>query len=294
MIASTIAVELVVDARAELGEGPVWDDRAGCLYFVDILRARVHRFQPAEGSLRTYEIEQFVGAVALTECGDLVLAVREGFARLDIETGIVRMVATVESRSPDRRMNDGNCDAAGRFWAGTMALDEQSGAGALYRLDPGGSVQTMLAPVSISNGIDWSSDGTRMFFIDSPTQAIDVFDFDLSHGTVANRRRFVSIAPELGVPDGLTLDADEHVWVALWGGGAVHRYAPDGSLDATVRLPVAYPTSCAFGGAGLLDLYVTTAATKLTTAERANQPHAGGLFRCRPGPAGRRPHRFKG
>jgi sugar lactone lactonase YvrE len=135
MIASTIAVELAVDARAELGEGPVWDDRAGCLYFVDILRARVLRFDPVDGSLEVYEVGQFVGAVALTERGDLVLAVRDGFARLDVETGAVRMVATVGSRSPDRRMNDGNCDPAGRFWAGTMALDERPDTGALGRHD---------------------------------------------------------------------------------------------------------------------------------------------------------------
>jgi sugar lactone lactonase YvrE len=294
MIASTIAVELAVDARAELGEGPVWDDRAGCLYFVDILRARVHRFDPVGGSVRTYDIGQLVGAVALAERGDLVLAVRDGFARLDLETGAVRTIANISNRSPDRRMNDGNCDPAGRFWAGTMALDERPEAGALYRLDADGSVATMVAPVSISNGIDWSSDGTRMFFIDSPTQAIDMFDFDVARGTIANRRRFVRIAPELGMPDGLTIDADEHVWVSLWSGSAVHRYAPDGTLDTTVRLPTAYPTSCAFGGADLRDLYVTTAAVKLTVSERASQSHAGGVFRCRPGASGRRPHRFKG
>jgi sugar lactone lactonase YvrE len=294
MISSTIAVELALDVKAELGEGPVWDDRGGCLYFVDILRACVHRFHPRDGSLRTYDVGQFVGAIALAERGDLVLAVRDGFARLDIETGAVRMVATVANRSPDRRMNDGNCDPAGRFWAGTMALDEQRDAGALYRLDADGSVRTMVSPVSISNGIDWSSDGARMFFVDSPTQAIDVFDFDVASGAVANRRRFVSIAPEGGMPDGLTIDAEEHVWVSLWGGGAVHRYAPDGSLDTAVHLPVMYPTSCAFGGDDLRDFYVTTAAVELTAAERASQPEAGGLFRCRPGPSGRRPHRFKG
>ena len=294
MIASTTDVELVVDAKAELGEGPVWDERAGCLYFVDILRARVHRFDPLEASVRTYEIGQLVGAVALAEDGGLVLAVRDGFARLDVETGGVRPIANVSNQSGDRRMNDGNCDPAGRFWAGTMALDERPDAGALYRLDPDGSVVTMLAPVSISNGIDWSNDGTRMFFIDSPTQAVDVFDFDVADGTIANRGRFASIAPELGMPDGLTLDADDHVWVSLWGGGAVHRYAPDGRLDATIRVPVAYPTSCAFGGRDLRDLYITTAAVKLSAAERANQPQAGGVFRCRPGVSGRPPHRFKG
>jgi sugar lactone lactonase YvrE len=294
MIGADTGVDLVVDVRADLGEGPLWDDRAGCLYFVDILRARVHRFRPDDGALRTYAIDRFVGAAALSERGDLILAIRDGFARLNPDTGVVQMIASVGGDPPDRRMNDGACDAAGRFWAGTMALDERPDAGALYCLEPDGSVRTALQPVSISNGIDWSFDNTRMFFVDSPTQSVDVFDFDLARGVAANRRTFVGIAPELGMPDGLTVDAEEHVWVALWGGGVIHRYAPDGALDAVVRVPAVYPTSCAFGGADLRDLYITTAAIRLTPEEQADQPSAGGVFRCRPGPRGRAPHRFKG
>ena len=203
--------ERAVDARAELGEGPLWDARAGCLYFVDILRGRVHRWVPADGSQRVYEIGQSVGAVSLTEGSDLVLAMRDGFGRLNLGTGDVRMIADVEAEWPDRRMNDGACDAAGRFWAGTMALDERPRAGALYRLDPDGCVHTILTDVTISNGIDWSADGTRMFFIDTPTQTVDLFEMDQARGTIANRRPFVRIAPQLGAPDGLTIDADEHV-----------------------------------------------------------------------------------
>jgi len=294
VIASTFEASLAVDAQAELGEGPLWDDDAGCLYFVDILAGRVHRFDPRNGAARTYEVHRLVGAVAATDRGDLVLAVRDGFARLDLETGAVQDLARLPSDASDLRMNDGKCDPAGRFWAGTMALDERAGAGALYRLDPDGVVSTILSSVTISNGLDWSADGRRMFFIDSPTQRIDVFDFDPARGTIANRRPFVQIAPDAGMPDGLTVDAEEHVWVSLWGGGAVHRYRPDGSLDAAVGLPVAFPTSCVFGGADLRDLYITTAAVRLSAEERARQPAAGGVFRCRPGPAGRRANRFKG
>ena len=294
MIASTIETSIALDAHAELGEGPVWDDDAGCLYFVDILAGRVHRFNPGSGAVRTYGVHRLVGAVAATLHSDLVLAERGGFARLDLDTGAVHDMARVPDRAPDLRMNDGKCDPAGRFWAGTMALDERARAGALYRLDPNGVVSTILSSVSISNGLDWSADGRRMFFIDSPTQRIDVFDFDLAMGTIANRRPFVEIAPDLGTPDGLTIDGEEHVWVALWGGGAVHRYRPDGALDAAVALPVAFPTSCAFGGSDLRDLYITTAAVRLSAEERARQPEAGGVFRCRPGPAGRRANRFKG
>jgi sugar lactone lactonase YvrE len=285
---------VVLDARAELGEGPVWDGRAACLYFVDILRGHVQRFDPATRALRTFHVNQSVGALALTETNDLLLAVGNGFARLDLESGGVTMVAEVEAHRPDLRMNDGSCDRAGRFWAGTMALDERPGEGALYRLDRNGHVETMLGSVTISNGIDWTDDDRRMYFIDTPTHSIDVFDFDATAGAITNRRTFARIPPSVGAPDGLTVDAEGGVWVALWGGSAVHRYAPDGAVDYMIRLPTTYPTSCAFGGADLQDLYITTATIALRPLERDRQPHAGGLFRCRPGQTGRAPYRFGG
>jgi sugar lactone lactonase YvrE len=294
MTAARIDAEPALDAKTELGEGPVWEARAACLYFVDILRGHVHRYHPATETVRTFLVGQSVGAVAPTDAGDLVLAVRDGFARLNLETGGVTMIAGVEIDRPDLRMNDGSCDRAGRFWAGTMALDERPEAGALYRLDRAGRVETMLRPVTISNGIDWTADDRHMYFIDSPTQSVDVFDFDLESGAIRNRRAFVRIPVEQGVPDGLTLDADDHVWVSLWRGSAVHRYTPDAALDRVVRLPVTHPTCCAFGGPDLRDLYITTAAIALDGPERDRQPRAGALFRCRPGPAGRLPHRFRG
>jgi sugar lactone lactonase YvrE len=297
VIPNAAVAELALDVRAELGEGPVWDPAASSLYFVDILRGLVHRFDPATQGLRTYEVGCSVGAVALTERGDLLLAVRDGFARMDLSSGKVEMIApviTIEVDKTDRRMNDGQCDAAGRFWAGTMALDERPDAGTLYRLDPDGRVQTMVDRVSISNGLDWSDDGRLMYYIDSPAQSVDVFDFDLASGTIANRRSFARIDPVDGTPDGLTLDAAGFVWVALWGGGAVRRYAPDGTLDSIVRVPAPHVTSCTFGGHDLGELYITTARIKLSEAERASYPLAGGVFRLRPGVHGRPAHRFKG
>src|SRR5439155_7931210 len=264
MIPTPVDAELVLDAKAELGEGPVWDPRAACLYFVDILRGLVHQYNPATGTLRSYQIGQSVGAVALTERDGLVLAVRDGFARLDLSTGRTTIVAEVERDRPDQRMNDGNCDAAGRFWAGTMALDERPRAGALYRLDCDGRVTTMLRDVTISNGLDWTDDGRTMYFIDSAAQSVDAFDFDPASGSIENRRPFVRISPEQGTPDGLTLDTENYVWVSLWRGRAVHRYSPDGTLDSIVHLPVTHPTSCAFGGRELRDLYITTAAIELS------------------------------
>jgi sugar lactone lactonase YvrE len=286
--------DIAAPVNAELGEGPVWDPGAALLYFVDILRGRLHRFDPVASLLETYDVGQPVGAVALTERDELILAVRDGFARLDLATGAVTPIADVEADRPDQRMNDGKCDPAGRFWAGTMALDERSNAGALYRLDVDRHVDRMLAPVTISNGLDWTADGKTMYFIDSPTRCVDCFDFDLADGSPTNRRTFVRIAPDLGVPDGLTLDTDGGVWVALWGGAAVHRYAPDAQLDAIVRVPTTYPTSCAFGGPDLAELYVTSAAIKLSESERARQPLAGGVFTCRVGFTGHPPRRYKG
>jgi len=254
----------------------------------------VHRHDPASGESQAYDAAQPVGAIALCEHGGLMLAVRDGFGRLDFETGRVRLLAEVEADRPDQRMNDGRCDRRGRFWAGTMALDHRAGAGALYRLDPDLSVTRVLGGVTISNGIDWTDDGRRMYYVDTGAGSIDMFDVEPESGAIANRRTFARIAPADGAPDGLVLDADGCVWVALWGGGAVRRYACDGSIERTIRLPVTYPTACAFGGPDLGDLYITTAAIGLSEAGRAREPQAGGVFRCRPGPRGRPPHRFRG
>jgi sugar lactone lactonase YvrE len=286
--ASVADAELVLDARAELGEGIVWDADLARLVWVDIMRGRVHRFDPASGFSEVREAGQPVGTAAPCADGSLVVATPAGFARLDFESGRLTLLAAVESDIPGNRMNDGACDPAGRLWAGTMAIDEQPEAGSLYRLDPDGRVTPMISGVTISNGLAWSGDSRRMFYVDSPTQRIDVFDFDLAAGTIANRRPFASIDPEHGIPDGLTVDVDDGIWVALWGGGRLHRYTRDGVLDRVVRLPVTYPTRCAFGGTGLDELFVTSAWTAMTEDERAAQPHAGGIYRLRPGIRGRR------
>jgi len=294
---AAVEASIAIDAKAGLLEGPVWDPNGRCLYFVDIMQGRVHRWLPRSDAPTTHDISAevgSVGAVALTERNDLVMATRDGFARLNPRTGAVSKIADVEADRPNQRMNDGACDPAGRFWAGTMALDETAGAGSLYRLDRDGRVHTMLGDVTISNGLDWSPDTQTMYYVDSPTRRIDMFDFDLASGAIENRRSFVRIPKQHGIPDGLTVDADGCVWVALWRGAAVHRYTPYGLLDTLVRVPTSCPTSCAFGGSDLRDLYITTAAMELTERERAEQPLAGGLFVCRPGAAGRVTNRFKG
>jgi sugar lactone lactonase YvrE len=175
-------------------------------------------------------------------------------------------------------MNDGACDPQGRFWAGTMAYDESPGAGSLYRLGVDGSCAAVLTGLTISNGIDWSPDGGTMYLSDSGDRRIDAFRFEGSTGSIGDRRTFVQLDREEGAPDGLTVDAEGALWVALWDGGAVNRYGPDGALLATIELPVQRPTSCAFGGPDNSILFITTARAGLGEITLAKQAAAGAVL----------------
>jgi sugar lactone lactonase YvrE len=286
-------VDLVLDARADLGEGPVWDDRRQRLLFVDIMRGDVHAFDPVTGADHVVHVGRPVGAIGLTTRGDWILAADRGFFRADPDTGRTTLLADVEPGRVDTRMNDGAVDPAGRFWAGTMSLVREPDRGALYRLDPDGTAHRVIAPVTTSNGIDWSPDGRLMYYVDTPTRRIDVFDFDVASGAPSRRRPFVDLSGEVGRPDGLVVDQDGAVWIALWQGGEVRRYSAEGRFDQAVRVPATLTTKCAFGGPELADLYITTASGSLG-AGQAGQPHAGGLFRCRPGVAGQPIRRYSG
>ena len=284
--------ELVVRTRAEVGEGPIWDPGTETLIWVDITGSAVHRFDPATGQDQCMDVGIDVGAVAVRASGGLVLAAADGFRALEAD-GSQTVLAEVEADDPGMRMNDGKCDRHGRFWAGTMAYDEAApaGLGKLYRLDPDLSVHTMVGGVSISNGIDWSPDDRVMYFIDSPTRRVDVFDYDRDDGAISNRRTLIQVDSSIGFPDGMTVDANGDLWVAVWGGSRVMHYAPDGSERGMVRFPVSQTSSCAFGGADRRDLYVTSAARGIS--EEA-EPEAGSLFRARPGAVGQAPSSFSG
>jgi sugar lactone lactonase YvrE len=283
-VVRVITAELAVDACAGLGEGPAWDAAAGRLIWVDITRSVVHELFP-DGRSRAWEIPEHVGAAVPRAQGGLLLAIRSGFAALAGD-GSVSVIAPVEADDDSTRMNDGKCDPQGRFWAGTMAYAETPGAGSLYRLDPGGAVHRVLTSVTISNGLGWSPDGAVMYYADTATGGVDMFGFDAASGTLTGRRRLITVDPAGGSPDGMTVDDEGCLWVALWGGGAVRRYRQDGTLDAEIPLPASYVTSCAFGGQDGGDLYITTAADGLSPERRAAEPHAGGVFRCRPGVTG--------
>lgn len=281
----SVEVELVVDARARVGEGPVWDADEGCLYWVDIEAGLLHRFDGRQDAVvRSFDLP--LGAVGLRHGGGLVAALGMGVAALD-GTAPPRWFGRV---GRGERVNDGGCDPAGGFFFGT--LSHRTGAAGLYRFGPEGGIATVLEDVTISNGLDFSPDGTRMYYVDTPSRRIDVFDFDPVAGTPAGRRTFVSFDSVPGNPDGLTVDAAGRVWVALSHGGAVRCYEPSGALAEVIGMPVERVTSLAFGGAGLDELYLTSGSWDFTDADWRAQPHAGGLFRCRPGAVGRLPHRF--
>lgn len=278
-------VELILDAHSLLGEGAIWDRTRQLLYWVDIERGFVHLFDPLAKKDRSIPVGQAVGTVVQRKSGGLLLAVRNGFMSLDPDTGSTSMVAAPKNHNPENRFNDGKCDPGGRFWAGTMATPARKGA--LYRLDPDLSVHQILDGVGCSNGLAWTMDEKTMYYIDTDTRRIDAFDYDLKTGDISNRRTAITVAETNGSPDGMTMDAEEKLWVAHWDGWCVCRWDPiTGRLIRKVPLPVARPTSCAFGGAALDTLYVTSATTGLDAEVLSKQPEAGGIFRFNPGVRG--------
>lgn len=262
--------EQVTAVCAEHGEGPFWDEAQGRLLIVDLLRGAVVAVG-ADGGTHRYELGGVTAALRARSSGGYVVGNEHGFQLYD--AGFVPDGPPVTAfDDPAIRMNDGGCDPQGRFYCGTMAYSEKTGAGTLYRLDPDLSVHTVLTGVTISNGIQWHPDGHHVFYNDTPTGRVSRFDFDPSSGTLAGRQTFVTIDPALGHPDGMAMDTEGGVWVALWDGGAVHRYAPDGTLSERVEVPAKSVTACTFGGT---KLYITTSREGLgDAAEEA----AGAVF----------------
>jgi sugar lactone lactonase YvrE len=273
--------EPVFDVRAGLGEGVLWDWRRSSLVSVDILAGRLLVGDPADGSFREVAIGQPVGAALLQRDEELLLAVRDGFASIDLRSGELSEVARVEADEPGMRMNDAACDPAGRCFAGTMALDRSGRLGTLYRLDPDGSVHPVLDGFRVSNGLGWSLSGESMYHIDSKRYRVDAYDYDAGTGIPSGRRTLVDTDPDWGLPDGLTVDAEGGIWVCFWDGAALRRYAPDGALTERLDFPAARPTKPAFGGPGLDQLYVSSAML----AEPGDDP-GGAVFAADPGVRG--------
>ena len=287
----TPQVELVLDARAELGEAPCWDADAGVVIWVDITAGVVHRTDPATGADETIDVGRSVGSAVPTTDGRLAIATDDGFWFVDPSTGGIEPIASIDP-APGVVMNDGKTDGSGRYWAGTKDAEAGRPLGSLYRLDADGTVSEMVGGVTLSNGLGWSLDGRTMYHIDSTTYGIDAYDADPASGAILNRRRLVDLPREWGLPDGMTVDVEGFLWVAFWTGSAVRRLDPSGNLAATIGLPVSLVTSCAFGGPDLTDLYVTSARVGVSEEQLRAEPHAGGVFRLRPGVRGVRGSAF--
>jgi sugar lactone lactonase YvrE len=285
-------VTVAFDIGAELGEGALWDWRHDLLVAVDIPAGHVLLNDPGDGSTKSIEVGQPVSAAMLRGEHDLLLAVRDGFATLDLDTGVVEPLLSVEADKPANRMNDAACDARGRCFAGTMATDDTPRAGTLYRLDEDLSVHAVLDGLTISNGLGWSPSGDVMYHIDSKAGGVDAHDFDANSGALSGRRRLVDTDSSWGLPDGLATDAEGGIWVAFWDGSALRRFSAKGELTETLELPAARPTRPAFGGTDLDELYVTSA--KLDPEQTLDGDLGGAIFVLEPGVRGVRAHPFAG
>ncbi|MBL8311587.1 MAG: SMP-30/gluconolactonase/LRE family protein [Burkholderiales bacterium] len=272
---------LALDARATLGECIRWDEREKLIYWVDIPGRLMHRYDPATGHDEAVALPQEMGCFTLTERGDFVCGMRSGYARLDRFGGEFTPLASPDYDPSKARFNDGRCDSAGRFWAGTMWDPRDRAGGRVYRLLADGRFSAHCNPVVIANGITFSPDGRRMTLSDTPNHVLWAFDYDAATGTPSNRTVLRHYVPGGGRPDGACVDAAGNIFVALMAGGCVEKISPAGELLAVIELPIPNITCCTFAGDDLRTLYITTARVRMTDAELAAHPEAGGLFAWR-------------
>ncbi|EMY4797599.1 SMP-30/gluconolactonase/LRE family protein [Bacillus cereus group sp. BceL296] len=273
-------LELVIDAKATLGEGPSWDSKKHLLYWVDILEKKVHIYNRITGENKSIFLGQMVGSVVPRKSGGMVLALEKGFYFLNPDTEEMEAIYDPESHLEENRFNDGKCDPCGRFWAGTTDSIGINGKGALYFLNTNLHVKKKLEQVSTSNGLAWSPDHMYMYFIDTPTRKVVRFDYDVHTGHIENPQDVIVFPKEEGLPDGMTIDGEGMLWIAHWGGSKVSRWNPkSGKQLLTIPIPALYVTSCTFGGSNLNELYITTARMNNTNPEI--YPNAGGIFRMK-------------
>lgn len=271
--------EVAVNHICTLGEGPVWDSRNKCIFWIDISGCLICQFFPDSGEFKTCKLESMIGSIAIRESGGLVVASQNGFSFVNPDDGNSSFLSDPEADLLTNRFNDGKCDPAGRFWAGTMSTIGQRKSGSLYKLNEDHSITMMLTDVSCSNGLAWSKNHKTLYFIYTPTREVVAFDYELTTGSIANKKNIFTFSKEDGVPDGMTIDSEGMLWIALWNGWKVMRIDPDtGENILNVHLPVSQVTSCTFGGDNLDDLYITSARSGLPAEDLEKQPLAGSLF----------------
>jgi len=287
--------EVAINIGADIGEGPHWDSATNTLIFVDSTTGVIFRFDPNSGETSLTTIGKPIGAAIPRKGGGYVVTSHEGLLYVEeCPNPQINLLVPIETELVSNRMNDAKCDSLGRLWSGTFSTTFDKKAGSLYRVDPNLSLVRMLPGVSISNGIGWSPDERLMYFVDTAMRRIDVFDFNISEGHISSQRIFVNIPREAGLPDGMTVDAEGCVWVALYYGGQIRRYSPTGELLQTVKLPVSRVTSCTFGGPNMSDLYITTARHASFRDGKPQEPFSGSIFRYRSNTRGLPAHTFTG
>lgn len=283
----TKQAELVLDTQSTLGEGALWNYRTGELMWVDIKKEILNSYNPETGYNKEMFTGQMIGTVVPTESGNALVALQQGIYYFDVQTGSKKQLAAPEADLPDNRFNDGKCDPSGRFWAGTISTKGEMEVAALYRFDPDTTIHKMVDKVSISNGIVWTKDKTKMYYIDTPTQKVMAYDYDDATGEISNPEVAVNVPREMGSPDGMSIDENDNLWVALWGGSAVGCWDPlSGELIDKIEVPAKNITSCAFGDEDLGTLYITSAREATSDEELEKWPNAGGVFKYRPGVKG--------
>ncbi len=274
-------IQCVAQTRSLLGEGPTWSPRDSALYWVDILTPSVHRYDTHKGVDTEVKVGSMVSVAIPKATGGLLVATPGGLMTLDLESKNLSFFCHPESDRPGNRYNDGKCDRMGRLWIGTLDMGTAANRGNLFRVDADGLWKKMDTGFTVANGLGWSPDNRRMYFADTPRRTIYVYDFDLMTGTIANRRAFITLDTSDGTPDGLTVDEDGCLWVAIWDAWRVSRYSPEGQEMLRIKMPVPRPTSCCFGGANLDTLYVTSASVRLNEQALASAPLSGSLFSIR-------------
>ncbi len=286
MTSLTRKAHIVKKVPALLGEGSIWHPSTGRLWWVDIEGCKLFITDPETGVGQEIDMGQRIGTVVPSVNGTAVVALQDGLYELDLDTRKMTQLAPHGPSVSDIRFNDGKCDPQGRLWVGSMHVDGLADQGALYRFDSRGLVK-QLSDVSISNGICWSEDHKTMYYIDSPTHGVRAYDFDPLSGDIANGRTIIEVPHDTGTPDGMTIDSEGLLWVALWGGAAVGRWDPNnGQLVEKVEVPALNVTSCAFGGNDLSTLFITTASIDTPPEKAALYPEAGSLFAAEVGVRG--------
>jgi sugar lactone lactonase YvrE len=271
---------LLFDSKSQLGEGAIWDNFNSKLYWVDIESKFFHVYDPVTGENQSYYTAKRIGTVVPVDAGNVLLALEDGIASLNLLTGEINyQLQTSIHLQHNRRFNDGKCDPAGRFWVGTLSMEGTREVSSLYCIKGDFNIEEKISGISISNGIAWNADGTRMYYIDTPTKRVVGYNFDLASGSISNPKTIIEIPDNMGYPDGMTIDSEGMLWVALWDGYCVARYDPStGQLLHKISVPAPKVTSCAFGGEKLNTLFITTARVEMTEEDLRAFPLSGAVF----------------